>query len=214
MPKITVSADDDHTELVGKTEAQEVHESDEHDGFVFEIVSGHVHVDHSKGLIKNARMVREGREGKWFPKGEPLYAAPAGDYDAVVDVRRASFNVEIFAPLTLPNVEEIVEILNMANLENIQNIEQMQNPDTLTSFAYDPGTGGADTLPANPVPDGIEVAVQANYGNADSIIVGEPGSCVIELKPGSTYYAKVSDTSAIGVEAVSAGDTVSVNFEG
>lgn len=76
----------------------------------------------------------------------------------------------------------------------------------------DDGTGS--TLPANAVPDGVTVAVQAKNGNADLILVGPAGgSHVVELKAGSSTNYNVEDTSAIGFTAATAGDGVNVTFE-
>lgn len=189
MPEKTVSADDDHTELVNSTEAKEVHESDEHDGFVFEIIKNDVHVGHSKGMINNERVVRESREGKWYPKGEPLYAAPAGDADAVVDVRRASFNVEIFAPLTLPNVDTLQTLQQLQQVDNVTDLQTVYDVSDLNSA--ETVATGLDVSGAAEVERAVDLEGRntlAVYATADSAT-----SFNLDVSPDGVYWINATN---------------------
>jgi len=78
---------------------------------------------------------------------------------------------------------------------------------------FTPGDTTVTQLPAGPVPDGVEVVVQAHPENSEPVHIGLSNSPVITRPPGEGYTAKVSDRSNIRVQTQTAGDSVNISHE-
>lgn len=69
------------------------------------------------------------------------------------------------------------------------------------------------TLPSNAVPPGVEVAVQAKYGNTERVKVGLSSTPTVELQKGASVKFRVQNTDQIHVVAKSSGDGVNFTVE-
>lgn len=81
------------------------------------------------------------------------------------------------------------------------------------AFSYSTDGTTAESLPSNPVPDGVTVLVQADPSNTDPIKVGDADEQPITIKPTQGVRLAVDDTSNIHVRALTTGDSVGVLFE-
>lgn len=71
----------------------------------------------------------------------------------------------------------------------------------------------AEPLPANAVPDGKAVAVQAKRDNSSNVFVGNSATQAVSLAPGNSASLQVQDTSSIYIQTPTAGDGVNLLFE-
>lgn len=85
------------------------------------------------------------------------------------------------------------------------------HPTGVDGEATDDGTGS--TLPSNPVPEGVEVFVQAKFGNSERVKVGLTASPTVEVPEGGSLNYRVTNTDVIHVEAKTAGDGVNFTVE-
>ncbi len=89
----------------------------------------------------------------------------------------------------------------------------LDNQPSLGAFQHVTSGTGPEKLPANGVPDGVSVLLQAPGSNAGKLYVGNSDSQPIEIQPSGTVTVDVSNTSAITVKATTAGDSVGVLYE-
>lgn len=85
-------------------------------------------------------------------------------------------------------------------------------PDGVDGDESDDATGS--TLPDGPVPEGVDVVVQAQFGNESRIRVGLSSDPTMELRPGQSITYRVQDTGQIHIRANNAGDGVNYTHEG
>jgi hypothetical protein len=119
------------------------------------------------------------------------------DVQRITSVRDAEGNVD--APANEGQQEEMNAALG--------------NQPGLSAFGYSTGSTSAEALPSNPVPDGVEVIVQADPSNTDPIKVGDAEEQVVTIKGSSGVSLAVENTDVIHVRALTAGDSVAVLFE-
>ena len=92
--------------------------------------------------------------------------------------------------------------------------ESLSNQDSLEAFEFSTGSTDPEPLPANEVPDGIEVLVTYLPDNGDIVNVGSEAAQPATLAgSGQGVWLRVSDTSEIYVQTPTAGDGVGVLFE-
>jgi len=96
--------------------------------------------------------------------------------------------------------------------------EQAQIRDSLGNFesgidgtVSDDGT--VTSLPAQSIPDGVEVVVQARFTNDRRVSVGLTDTPVVELPAGSSVSYRVADLSQIRVQAQTSGDGIAFTAE-
>jgi len=96
--------------------------------------------------------------------------------------------------------------------------EQAQIRDSLGNFesgidgtVSDDGT--VTSLPAQSIPDGVEVVVQARFTNDRRVSVGLTDTPVVELPAGSSVRYRVADLSQIRIQAQTAGDGIAFTAE-
>lgn len=91
--------------------------------------------------------------------------------------------------------------------------DALGNQPGIGAFEHTTGSTTAEQLAANPVPDGVEVLVQAQNGNTDPVKVGNSAAQPVTVTPGDAVSLAVEDTSAIYVRALTSGDAVAVLYE-
>ncbi|MDS0280634.1 hypothetical protein [Haloarcula onubensis] len=122
---------------------------------------------------------------------------------------------------TNAKVEQIKRVIDSAGAVVAPATEQLQqtirdslaNQDGLTAFEFTTGGSTAEQLPANAVPDGVTVLLQARDANGQKVYVGNDTAQPIEMQPAGTVALDVTDTSHIWVKGAAAGETVGVLYE-
>ncbi|MFT4921051.1 MAG: hypothetical protein ACI8XM_000244 [Haloarculaceae archaeon] len=89
----------------------------------------------------------------------------------------------------------------------------VENQPDVGAFEHATAGTAAESLPANPVPQGVKVLVQARPGNTDPVYVGDSTAQPAIIKGTKAVTLKVTDTSAIYIQTPTAGDSVGVLFE-
>lgn len=122
---------------------------------------------------------------------------------------------------TTATVEQIRRVTDTAGNIVAPATEQLQqairdalgNQPGLTGFTHSTSGTTPEQLPANAVPDGVTVLLQADSGNSGPMQVGNNTVQPIDMPASGTVTLDVSDTSAIYVAAHSSGDSLGVLFE-
>lgn len=116
-------------------------------------------------------------------------------------------------------IEEIRESLDLdedpahpASDERIEQIRQQGVNRSLSQVTHDPTADGTQ-CPANAVPDGVAVDVQAAAGNDGLLFVGDSAGQQRALGPRESISVQVADTSNIHVRAPTAGDAAVLTWE-
>lgn len=193
----TVTISEDSTDKVLTKDDALILERDHTDAdrYEFEVLSGRMRMGHTReGARNSARVYKTGDRGEVDPKGQPVFAyAESGHGMLEAGFELAGFSINLFPRET-------------NNIDRVSQISQLQNAASVVAFSHDPATD--NQLPSHSVHDRDNLLVQADGGNADDILVGNQSNRVIALSPGEAISIPVTDTSAVYVEAVSAGDTV------
>jgi len=116
------------------------------------------------------------------------------------------------------SVEKIERVKdNQGNAQPAANEKQQQktndrlgNWDSVYGFTYSTESTNAEQLPANAVPNGTDVLIQADPGNSGRVYIGNDTDQPVSIAPEGTATVPVTDTSAIHVRTPTSGDSVGV----
>lgn len=92
--------------------------------------------------------------------------------------------------------------------------EAQGNWDGVTADDYITGSTNAEQLPAESIPDGVDVAVQAMNGNTGAVFVGDDTNQTIRLSPNNSIDLGVTDLSSVYIQTPNSGDGVAYIYEG
>jgi len=190
------------TEIIGQSEAEEIYDNPDIEGFDIKVEKEDVRFGHTQSGCRNGRVYDQGRELHIEPKGKRMLAQGVGG-NAELVIEPSGFSVEIFAPISLPNIDQ---------LDYINEIRQLNSPIAINSFVHTPDVDGAQ-LANNAVPPKGTVLIQADPSNADDMLVGDSNGQNHVLTPGASINFDVNNTDAIYVTDSTAGDSANVTHE-
>jgi hypothetical protein len=148
--------------------------------------------------------------------GETLYCYSPNS-DAKVEIRPEGFDVDLFPRRSVYEIERVDQldtVTDVTQIQDVANVQTQESKDSLTADEHATSGTSAEQLAANAVPNGVEVLIQADYANADSVFVGDADTQSMEIKPGGKLTLRLSDTSAAYIQTPNAGDSVNILFEG
>jgi hypothetical protein len=171
--------------------------------------------------VEQIRAVQDSDGTRQSPSNEAMQEAVLAAIEALDDQNATKQDaIEAAVQAVEADVESVdtavqaVETAVAAVETDVETVaETVGNQPGVGAFTHSTSGTTAESLPANPVPDGVEVVVQARPDNTDPVYIGDSAEQAAIIEGTQAVTLAVEDTSAIHVRTPTAGDTVGVLFE-